>query len=95
MGKIKGNTMDMKLQRHMGKVNTPRKVGTALREILYNLSLKKTTEDKKYEMLTLYDDRFDITKPGDKWNIVDRTQCNAGVIHAAKIKAEARLRELL
>lgn len=78
----------------MNKIEKPRKIACALREILYNLSLKKPSLEDQYDMLKLYDARIDIKSPNDRWNVVDLTQCNPGVVHAAKIKAEAWLRKL-
>ena len=78
----------------MNKIHERRKVAAALRELLYKLTLKKPTTEDQYDMLKLYDARIDIKGPDDKWNVVDLTQCNPGVIHAAKIKAKAWLEKL-
>ncbi len=76
------------------KIVKPKPLAAALREVLYQLALRKPTLEDKYAMLKLYDARIDIKGPNDKWNLVDLTQCNPGVIHASKIKAEAWLRKL-
>jgi hypothetical protein len=78
----------------MNKIVKPRLVAAALREVLYSLALRKSSLEDKYTMLKLYDARIDIKGPNDEWNVVDLTQCNPGVIHASKIKAEAWLRKL-
>lgn len=72
----------------------PHKLAAMIREALYSLSLKKPTTEDNYALLLRYDDRMDIRKEGDPWNVVDRTQCNPGVIHASTIKLKAKLNML-
>lgn len=78
----------------MNKINTPIKLASALREILYELTLKKPTLADKYAMLRRYDSRIDITDEGDPWNVVDLTQCKPEVINESRIKAQRWLERL-
>jgi hypothetical protein len=73
----------------------PKKIAAMIREILYALSLKKPTYEDNYTMLLRYDDRMNIRKEGEPWNVVDRTMFTPSVIHAASIKLKARLSALI
>lgn len=76
-------------------MTTPRKIVPMIREVLYALSLKKPTIEDNYAMLLRYDDRINIRKDGEPWNVVDRTMCTPAVVHAATIKLKARLSALI
>jgi len=71
-----------------------KQLGAALRCMLYEINFRKSTVDEQYKILCHYDKNINIRDEKDPWNVVDLTQCNLGVIHAAKIKAEIRLRNL-
>lgn len=78
----------------MTKIKDKLSLGIDLRCILHELNYSKLPIERIYKMLCDYDRKIDIKEEGDPWNVVDLTQCNPGVIHAAKIKAEVRLRKL-
>lgn len=78
----------------MNKINTPAKIATALRAILYQLTLRKPTLADKYDMLRRYDSRINITDEGDAWNVVDLTQCKPEVINESRMKAQRWLDRL-
>lgn len=70
------------------KISSNRKILAGLRELLYMLSLKKACLEEKYDILKRYDERIDIQRGNEPWNIVDRTKCSPEVINESKAKIE-------
>ena len=74
------------------QITSPRKVAACLREILYQLSLRKPTLEEQFDMLRRYDDRVNIRSEGDPWNIVDRDDFSVSSLEKTRKKLEARLK---
>lgn len=70
------------------KIEKPRRIVASLREVIYMLSLKKKSVEEQHEILRRYEDRINIQKPDDPWNLVNHEECSVKSIHEARAKIE-------